>query len=78
MNLFLENPKNIDAILQQKLSTKTYDIMELLHRSTHKDSKTCRFSILRFFYNLLQISKVLVDLHAFKKKKRKTLLHLEP
>ena len=46
MNLFLENPKNIDAILQQKLSTKTCHIMTLLHRSTHKDSKTSSFATL--------------------------------
>ena len=32
--------------------------MTLLHRSTHKDSKTSSFSILRFFYNLLWFSKV--------------------
>jgi hypothetical protein len=61
MNLFLENPKNIDAILQQKLSNKTCHIMILLHRSTHKDSKTSSFAILQFFYDLLCIFKVLAD-----------------
>ena len=45
--------------------------MELMHRDTHKDSKTCSFAILQFFCNLLPISKVLADLDAYKKKKEK-------
>ena len=55
MNLKLER---IDIFLQQKLSTKTCHIIVLLHRSTHKNSKTSSFSFLWFFsmiyYELLK------------------------
>jgi len=46
MNLSLENPKSIDIILQQDFSIKTCKIIHVLHRASHKDSKTSSFSIL--------------------------------
>ena len=51
-------PNCINLVLRLKLETKTYYIIDLLHREFHKDSKKSTFAILRLFYELLWISKV--------------------
>jgi hypothetical protein len=43
--------------------------MNLLHRTTHKDSKTSSFIILWFFYNLLWIKQDLGDILEKEKQK---------
>jgi hypothetical protein len=59
MNLTLTS---IGKNLEQDFSTNTYKIIHILHRSTHKDSITSSFDILRFLYYFLWIFKALGDL----------------
>jgi hypothetical protein len=51
----------------QYFSTKTCNIIYLMHRDKHKGSKTSWFSILRIFYDLLWISKSSIHLRKDKK-----------
>jgi hypothetical protein len=52
--------------------------MTLLRRSTYKASKTYSFAILRFFYDLLCISKDSAKLMHKEKDKDKQILHRGP
>jgi hypothetical protein len=56
------HPLKIIFKLEQNFSTNTYKIIHILHRSTHKDSKTSSLDILRFIYYFLWIFKALDDL----------------
>ena len=66
-----------NLFLPLKLQTKTWHIVDLLHREFHKGSKKSKFAILRLFYELLCTSKV-YPWNLQKQKKRKQILHREP